>query len=89
MKRGSNIIRVIALAAVLAPTALVACPACGSANPDMTRSPLADGMNFGILTLLGVLVPVLGCFGFCFIRMINNDGSSPRNKTAPENITDV
>jgi len=75
--------------AAWAPSSLFACPACGSANPDMVKSPLTDGMNLGILTLLGVLVPVLGCFAFCFIRMINKDESPENNKNAPENITDV
>jgi len=82
-------ILMLAMLAACVPSSLFACPACGSANPDAVKSPLTDGMNLGILTLLGVLVPVLGCFAFCFIRMINKDESSEKNKNAPENITDV
>lgn len=64
---------------------LLACAACFGKSD----SPLANGMNWGIFTLLGVVVPVLSCFAFCFIRMINKDESSEKNKNAPENITDV
>ena len=68
---------------------LLACAACGSANPDMQRSPLADGMNLGILTLLGILLPVLGCFAFGIVRMINKEQSSDKNSNAPKHIADV
>jgi len=64
---------------------LLACAACYGKSD----SPLANGMNWGIFTLLGVVVPVLGCFAFCFIRMINKDESSEKSKNAPENSTDV
>ena len=71
-----------------APASLFACAACGSANPDMAKSPLTSGMNLGILTLLGVLVPVLGCFAFGIVRMINKDEAANKN-IAPKNITDL
>lgn len=75
-------------ALAFAPVSLFACAACGSANPNAPRSPLADGMNVGILTLLGVLVPVLGCFAFGIIHMINKDEAANKN-VAPKNITDL
>jgi len=86
-----NLRKVIFAGGVLAVSVMqtVACPACGSANADMPKSPLTSGMNLGILTLLGVLVPVLGCFGFCFIRMINKDESANKNNDAPKNITNL
>jgi len=88
MKTLRKIIFAIAVIIALAPVSMIACPACGSANPNF-HSSLADGMNLGILTLLGVLVPVLGCFAFGLIRMINKDESSGKNADAPKNITDV
>jgi hypothetical protein len=75
-------------ALALAPSSLFACAACGSANDEMAASPLTNGMNVGILTLLGVLVPVLGCFAFGIIHMINKDGAN-KNGNAPKNITDL
>jgi hypothetical protein len=65
--------------------AFLACAACYGKSD----SPLAHGMNWGIFTLLGIIVPVLGCFGFCFIRMINKDEASHKNNAAPKNITDL
>lgn len=87
MKTSKKIIFAIA-AGILSAPQLFACPACGSANPDMAKSPLTNGMNVGILTLLGVLVPVLGCFAFGFARMINKDEATNKND-APKNITDL
>jgi heme/copper-type cytochrome/quinol oxidase subunit 2 len=49
---------IIALAA-LAPAKLFACAACYGGNID---SPMADGMNWAILTLGAVIVTVLGAF---------------------------
>lgn len=45
-------------AAAIAPSPLFACAACYGKSD----SPLASGMNWGIFTLLGVVVTVLGCF---------------------------
>ncbi len=73
---------------ILSAPQLFACPACGSANADMPKSPLTSGMNLGILTLLGVLVPVLGCFAFGIVRMINKDEVANKN-VAPKNIPDL
>ncbi len=47
---------------VFAPVRLLACAACGSANPELGSSSMVNGMNLGILTLLGILVVVLGAF---------------------------
>jgi heme/copper-type cytochrome/quinol oxidase subunit 2 len=54
------------LLALSAPMKSLACAACyGQATGDM-----ADGMNWGIFTLLGVVVPVLGGFLAFFIFLI-------------------
>ena len=71
--------------AALAPSSLFACAACYGKSD----SPLASGMNWGIFTLMGVVLPVLGCFGFCIVRLINKDETSSKNNDAPDNITDV
>ena len=42
-----------------APVKVFACAACYGGNVD---SAMTEGMNWGILTLLGVIVPVLGAF---------------------------
>ncbi len=50
-------ILIFTLAAFL-PAKMFACAACGSSNSQI-NSPLVDGMNLGILTLLVVLGTVL------------------------------
>ena len=49
--------KILVAAVALAPSPLFACAACYGKSD----SPLAQGMNWGIFTLLGVVVPVLGC----------------------------
>ncbi len=45
--------------ATFAPAKMFACAACGSGNSGTIDSPMVDGMNLGILTLLVVLGTVL------------------------------
>ena len=67
--RGAEKLVVIALVVAmgLAPRLLLACSVCyGAPGAAQTR-----GMNFGIITMLGVTGVVLGGFGgmiFCFAR---------------------
>ena len=44
---------------VFAPSKLFACAACYGANID---APMAEGMNWGIFTLMAVIVTVLAVF---------------------------
>jgi hypothetical protein len=44
---------------------LLACAACYGKSD----SPLAQGMNWGIFSLLAVIVPVLGSIAVCFFLM--------------------
>lgn len=44
----------------------LACPVCFGASD----APMAHGMNWGVLTLLGVTVGVLGCFAVLFLRLL-------------------
>jgi hypothetical protein len=56
-----------ALTLVLASPALaLACPVCFG----QSDSPMARGMNLGVLTLLGVTLTVLGAFGAFFIHLM-------------------
>ncbi len=78
MKLSSKIL--IPALALCAPAKSLACAACyGKANGSM-----ADGMNWGIFTLMGVIVPVLGGFGAFFIYLIHR--SETLAKTAELNI---
>jgi hypothetical protein len=49
------------------PVKTLACAACYGAQVD---SSMTEGMNWGIFTLLGVIVPVLGGFLAFFIYLI-------------------
>lgn len=51
--------------ASLAPGSVMACAACYG----QSDSPMAAGMNWGIVTLLGVIVGVLGGIAACFILL--------------------
>ena len=50
----------------LAPARSLACATCYGASD----SPMAEGMNWGIFTLMGIIVPVLGTFLAFFIYLI-------------------
>jgi Flp pilus assembly protein protease CpaA len=51
--------KLLFLLAVMAPAKLLACATCYAGNID---SPMADGMNWAILTLGAVITTVLGGF---------------------------
>ena len=59
----------LVLGIFFAPSSALACAACGSTNGQID-SPLADGMNWGILTLFAVLGTVLGTFLTFLIHII-------------------
>ena len=69
--------------AVLAPSPLFACAACYG----RTDSPLADGMNWGILTLLGFVLTVLSGILVFFVNVIRKE--TPPNPPPPANPSDV
>ncbi len=54
------------LLAGMLPARVWACPACYG----VSDSPLAEGMNWGILTLLGVVGTVLTCFLVFFVHIV-------------------
>jgi hypothetical protein len=83
-----KIIFVAAAMSVFAASRLFACPACGSANSNMPSSPLTNGMNLGILTLMGVIVTVLGSIAAFFVFIIRREAALAA-KTAAENLSEV
>ncbi len=87
MNRFATILLATALGAVFAPVAS-ACPACFG----KTDSPLADGMNAGIFSLLFVVVLVLGGVAAFFIHLarranqsLATDGSQTTSETLQSN----
>ncbi len=68
-------ILVLGLLAAAAPTRLFACAACYG----RTDSPLATGMNYGILTLLGVVLSVLTVFLVCFVHIVRKSDALHRD----------
>ena len=59
------ILAAVAGALAIAPASLLACAAC----TGRTDSPLAVGMNWGIVTLLGFVLTVLSCFVIFFVHV--------------------
>lgn len=74
---------------VLKPAHLFACAACGSANPYADRSSLTDGMNLGIMTLLGVIVSVLAAFLTFIIYLIRKSEAVNAAAEKSPNPTDI
>jgi heme/copper-type cytochrome/quinol oxidase subunit 2 len=52
-----------------APSPVFACAACYG----KTDSALANGMNWGILTLLGVVLTVLTCIALFFVHIVRKE----------------
>ena len=68
---------------LLKPSPLLACAACYG----RTDSPLAEGMNWGILTLLGVVLTVLSGIVVFFVHVIRRE--TPVDPPPPGQPTDV
>ncbi len=74
----------VAAIAAFAPSPLFACAACYGKSD----SPLASGMNWGIFTLMGVIVTVLATIASFFIYIIRREAALAA-KVASENISEV
>ena len=73
-----SIARKILLLVVLAiaiPSRIFACAACYGASD----SPLATGMNYGILTLMCVILSVLSVFVVCFVHIVRKGEAMHRD----------
>jgi hypothetical protein len=77
-------ISVVCALAALAPSPLFACAACYGKSD----SPLASGMNWGIFTLMGVVVTVLATIAGFFVYIIRREAAQAA-KAASENISEV
>jgi hypothetical protein len=73
----------LALAA-LAPSQLFACAACYGKSSD----PLAYGINWGIFTLMGVIVTVLASIATFFVFIIRKEAALAA-KAAAENLSEA
>ena len=71
---------VLLLALAFCPTSLWACAAC----TGLSDSPLAVAMNWGIFTLLGVVLTVLSGVLVFFVHVIRNEESASSD-TTPKN----
>ena len=69
--------------AAFAPSSLFACAACYGKSD----APLAHGMNWGIFTLLGVLVTVLASIATFFVFIIRREAAMQMkiNDAPPQN----
>lgn len=67
-----------------APLPLLACAACYGKSD----SPLASGMNWGIFTLMGVIVTVLATIAGFFVYIVRKEAAMTNNP-APKNPTEV
>ena len=66
MKLARRLLITAACGAGSLPSSLLACSACYGKSD----SPLANGMNYGIFTLLGVVLSVLTVFAVCFVNIV-------------------
>jgi hypothetical protein len=82
MKRLRKLIIAPALLAFM-PSPLFACAACYGKSSD----PLAHGMNWGILTLMGVLVFMLSSIATFFFVFLRRQAAAAAQAKAEENLS--
>jgi hypothetical protein len=70
---------ILIAAAALAPSPLFACAACYGRSD----SPLANGMNWGIFTLLGIILTVLTCITLFFVHVIRGEQAQIESDNNP------
>ncbi len=70
--------KILTVASALAPSPLLACAACYGKSD----SALALAMNWGIFTLLGVILTVLTCIALFFVHVIRKEDASVQNDSA-------
>lgn len=77
-------ILIAAMLAGFAPSSLFACAACYGKSD----SALATGMNWGIFTLLGVVLTVLTCVAVFFVHIVRKEeaSSSPPPTDRPADL---
>jgi len=70
----------LALGIALNPAPVLACAACYG----QSDSPLAEGMNWGIFSLLGVVVCVLASIATFFVFLGKRSAAMPARTESPE-----
>ena len=87
LRKFSKMIFAATALAAFAPSPLFACAACYGRSD----SPLASGMNWGIFTLMGVVVTVLVSFAGFFIFLIRRETAHVRAAAAAaeQNLSEV
>jgi hypothetical protein len=87
MKTSGRFLKAIFLVpalAAFAPSQLFACAACYGRSD----SSLAHGMNWGIFTLMGVIVSVLTCIAVFFVHIIRKEAALVA-KAAAESLSEA
>ena len=84
MKSFSKIIFSALALAASAPATSFACAACYGRSD----SPLASGMNWGIFTLMGVIVTMLATIASFFIYIVRKEAALAA-KIAAENLSEI
>jgi len=69
--------------AAFSPTPLFACAACYGQSSD----PLAHGMNWGIFSLLGIVVLMLSSIATFFVVLIRREAAAEAARLAEENLS--
>jgi hypothetical protein len=80
MKSSRKFLKTIFITATLsafAPSPLFACAACYGKSSD----PLAFGMNWGIFTLMGIIVTVLASIATFFIYIVRKEAAALKDTT--------
>ena len=80
LRRFSKMMVAATVLAAFVPSPLFACAACYGRSD----SPLASGMNWGIFTLLGVVVTVLVSIASFFIYLIRKETAHAREAATVE-----
>jgi hypothetical protein len=75
---GFAALRSLGLILILAPNSLLACAACYG----QSDSPLAQGMNWGIASLLGTILLVLGGIAGFFVSLARRSAALSRSSVA-------
>lgn len=84
MKRLLKLLIAAALAA-LAPSPLFACAACYGKSD----SALAQGMNWGIFTLMGFIVTVLTGIALFFVHIVRKEEAATNPPPSPHQSADL
>ena len=81
----SKLMALVAAGCAFLPSPVLACAACYGRSD----SPLASAMNWGIFTLLGIVVTVLVSIAGFFFYIINREAAQVETEPAAQNLAEV